>query len=157
MQIHLCSLHKIASTLNPNSDTLEPNRPAVFFRHIHLTVLSFRQGKIRPLVINVLMSFFFFLFFLNCVSLKLLNFKLHNSRRVCTNYTGKSTQNYVFFLYPPPRKHAHKFESVFKRLHSDIQENHLVGNETGCLYRQEFAEGSKCSSNTTIVYRYSTP
>ena len=32
---------------NPNSDKLEPDSPGVFFCYIHLTVLSFPQGKIR--------------------------------------------------------------------------------------------------------------
>ena len=62
---------------------------------------------------------------------------MHNSRRVCTD---KSHWNYVpkimfsIFISPPPlRKHAHKFESAVKRLHNNVQQEHHVGNETGCL------------------------
>ena len=48
-------------------------RPAVFFRHLRLTPLSFQPGKIRSAFKNV--TLFFWIFFLNCESLQFRTLK----------------------------------------------------------------------------------
>jgi hypothetical protein len=77
---------------NPNSNTLEPDLlqrdrpaacycPAVFFRHIHLTALSFPLGKFRR-AFQTLVHFDFF-FFKKIACLELHNLRLRKSGRVC--------------------------------------------------------------------------
>ena len=98
-----------------------------------------------------------FFTFLNCVSLELRNLKLQKSRRAFTHKSHCNTVPKIMFsLHFSFENFAHKVKSAFKRLGSNIWLERHVGKETGGPYRQEFTERSMYTSNTTIVYRYST-
>jgi hypothetical protein len=82
-------------SLNSNSNTLESDWPQQYSpttcditqQYSSATFLSLRfhfWKKEFSMHFKMLLFYFFFTFFLNCLSLKLHNFKLHKSGNVCT-------------------------------------------------------------------------